>query len=184
MIRRVLNAGIAGAGLLVSSPIIAILCVLVRLETPGNPLFAQQRLGKNENEFTCYKLRTMFQGTPDAASHLTSHAQVTRIGNLLRKTKLDELPQLWNVLVGDMDIVGPRPGLPNQHDLTAARREEGVFAVRPGITGLAQVQGVDMSTPEHLAKIDRSYIETRSLKQDLGICWATLKGSGYGDRTA
>lgn len=183
MIRRLLNFGIAGVGLIVSAPIIVLLCLLVRLETPGNPLFCQRRIGKGVTEFTCYKLRTMFAGTPDAASHLTSSAQVTKIGNFLRKTKLDELPQLWNVLVGDMDIVGPRPCLPNQHELIEERRAQGVFAVRPGITGLAQVQGIDMSNPVRLAQVDRTYIESSSLGQDLKICWATVIGSGYGDRT-
>lgn len=183
MIRRALNIGVAGVGLVVSVPVIAVLAVLIRAETPGNPLFLQKRVGKGEKVFTCYKLRTMFAGTPDAASHLTSVAQVTKVGNFLRKTKLDELPQLWNVLVGEMDIVGPRPCLPSQLELIEARRREGVFAVRPGITGLAQVQGVDMSEPERLAKLDRSYIESASLGTDLSICWATVRGSGYGDRT-
>jgi len=180
---RFVGVILSGLGLLILAPIIALLCVLIRLETPGNPIFAQRRLGRNESEFTCYKLRTMFQGTPNEASHLTSNAQVTRVGNLLRKTKLDELPQLWNVLIGDMNIVGPRPGLPNQDELKTARREEGVFSVRPGITGLAQVSGVDMSNPGRLAKLDRQYIEQKSLMNDLKICWATLIGSGYGDRT-
>lgn len=184
MIRRFLNVIIAGTGLVVSLPILIIFYVLIRLETPGNPIFSQTRLGWREREFTCFKLRTMFQETPDAASHLTSSAQVTRIGKLMRKTKIDELPQLWNVVKGEMDLVGPRPGLPNQLELTAARRQENVFSVRPGITGLGQVQGVDMSTPEKLAKIDRTYIEQRSLAQDLRICWATIAGKGYGDRTS
>lgn len=184
MMRRVLNIAVAGVGLVVSAPIIAIMAIAIRAETPGNPMFCQKRVGKDERVFTCYKLRTMFAGTPDAASHLTSVAQVTKAGNFLRKTKLDELPQLWNVLVGDMDIVGPRPCLPVQQELIEARRAQGVFDVRPGITGLAQVQGVDMSEPERLAKLDRQYIDEASFGTDLAICWATVRGSGYGDRTA
>lgn len=182
MVSRVLNGTAAAVGLILSGPLVLLLALLIRLETPGSGVFAQRRVGRNGQEFTCYKLRTMFVGTPDAATHLADGAAVTRIGSFLRKTKLDELPQLWNVLVGDMNIVGPRPCLPNQTELIAARNRRGVLSMRPGITGLAQIQGIDMSDPEKLASVDEGYLKTRSLWMDARIIWLTVFGSGSGDR--
>ena len=174
MKRRVLNMVAAGVGLLVLWPLIALLALAIALESKGSPLFLQSRVGRGERLFTCCKLRTMATGTPDAATHLVDTEHVTRLGRLLRKARLDEMPQLWNVLVGDMDIVGPRPCLPSQTTLIEARRREGVFTVRPGITGLAQVRGLDMSTPEQLAKIDGLYTRTMSLRKDLLIILKTV----------
>lgn len=174
MKRRLLNMIIAGVGLLILGPFILLIALVISLESKGSPLFRQRRIGKEERQFTCYKLRTMTLDTPSVATHLVDACQVTRLGRILRKTRLDEVPQLWNVLVGDMDIVGPRPCLPSQETLIDERRREGVFAVRPGITGLAQVQGLDMSTPERLAKVDGLYVKTVSLKQDLAIILATV----------
>src|SRR5690606_22830348 len=113
---------------------------------------------RGEAVFVCYKLRTMAPGTPDRGTHEVSVAAVTPLGRFLRKMKLDELPQLWNVLVGEMSLVGPRPCLTSQGAVIAARRARGVYAVRPGVTGPAQVLGVDMSTPEQLAEIDASWV--------------------------
>lgn len=165
----------------VAVPLVLVAALAVRLESPGRAIFVQDRLGRHKKVFRCYKLRTMRTGTPDLASHLVGAVQITRTGRLLRAVKLDELPQLWNVLKGDMSLVGPRPGLPVQHDLTRAREALGVFEALPGITGLAQIQGVDMSTPVHLASVDRIYIETRSLALDLKLLLLTVTGSGRGD---
>ena len=116
----------------------------------------------------------MHLGTRQRATHEISPSAVTSVGSKLRAFKFDELPQLWNVLVGEMSLVGPRPCLPNQVQLIAERRKRNVFAVRPGITGLAQVQGVDMSDPERLAEIDQTYVHTRSLGMDLQLLVKTI----------
>ncbi len=182
--KRLLDIVIALPLLIVSLPVLAVLVAAIRFDSRGAGLFRQVRIGRGENEFTCLKLRTMRQDTGDRATHLTSADQVTRIGGLLRRTKLDELPQLWNVLKGEMSLVGPRPCLPSQKELILARRRRGVFSARPGITGLAQVKGVDMSDPERLAELDAHYVERMSFADDLSILVQTLSGKGQGDRTA
>ena len=155
--------------------------IAIRLESPGNPLFLQTRVGKNQKPFTLVKLRTMVAGTAHRGSHEVSTAQITRIGAFLRKTKIDELPQIWNVLTGDMSFVGPRPNLPNQSELIAERDARGVYDVRPGITGPAQLAGIDMSTPAKLADADADYIATRSFTGDLKLIVQTATGGGRGD---
>jgi lipopolysaccharide/colanic/teichoic acid biosynthesis glycosyltransferase len=120
--------------------------------------------------------------TASVASHLASTASITKMGGFLRKTKLDELPQLWNVLKGEMSLVGPRPGLFNQEELTKIREREGVYLVRPGITGLAQVSDIDMSTPELLAKTDAKMIREMSLANYFKFILQTVTGAGAGDR--
>ncbi len=162
---------------------ILVLIVIVRSTSPGPGLFRQVRVGRNRQPFVCYKLRTMYQGTSVAGTHEVSQAQVTRIGQTLRRLKLDELPQLWNVLRGDMSLVGPRPCLPVQETLIAERDARGVFRVRPGVTGLAQVLGVDMSEPRRLAELDAEGIARQGFANDLALIWRTLTGSGRGDRT-
>jgi O-antigen biosynthesis protein WbqP len=165
----------------VSLPITVIMVMLVRFESEGPAIFIQERLGKHQKRFRCYKIRTMKVGTVNAASHLIGDSQITRVGRFLRSTKLDELPQLWNVIRGDMSFVGPRPGLPNQIELTKVRQALGIFEVTPGITGLAQIYNIDMSDPERLAHIDRDYIDNQSILLDLKIIFKTLTGSGRGD---
>lgn len=182
--KRLLDIAIALPLLLVASPVLAVLVLAIRLDSTGPGLFRQMRVGRGERAFTCLKLRTMRADTGDRATHLTSADQVTRMGGFLRRTKLDELPQLWNVLKGEMSLVGPRPCLLSQDELIVARRRRGVFFVRPGITGLAQVRGIDMSDPERLAELDARYVETMSIAGDLGILAQTLVGKGQGDRTA
>jgi lipopolysaccharide/colanic/teichoic acid biosynthesis glycosyltransferase len=155
--------------------------LLVRLDSPGPGLFAQPRIGRFGNVFTCYKFRTMFVGTRLAGTHEVSTTAVTRVGRFLRRTKLDELPQLWNVLCGDMSLIGPRPGLVTQADLRLARDHRGVLELRPGISGLAQINGIDMSDPQRLAWWDAKYRAMQSLALDLHIALATALGRGQGD---
>jgi len=157
---------------------------IIGLFDTGSPVFKQERVGRNKKPFTLVKFRTMSVDTVSVASHLASTASITKMGGFLRKTKLDELPQLWNVLKGEMSLVGPRPGLYNQAELTAARESEGVFDVRPGITGLAQVNDIDMSTPELLAKTDAKMIKDMTLKNYFKYIFQTVLGAGAGDRVS
>lgn len=168
-------------GLMLGSPILLVI-YLVGLFDTGSPVFKQERVGRNKTPFILVKFRTMSVDTASVASHLASTSSITKIGGFLRKTKLDELPQLWNVLRGDMSLVGPRPGLLNQEELIMAREDEGVYSVRPGITGLAQVSSIDMSTPELLAKTDAKMIRELSLSNYFILIMKTLIGEGRGDR--
>jgi lipopolysaccharide/colanic/teichoic acid biosynthesis glycosyltransferase len=168
-------------GLVFGFPVLLIIYMIGVFDT-GSPIFKQERVGRNRKPFTLVKFRTMSVDTASVASHLASTASITKMGGFLRKTKLDELPQLWNVLKGEMSLVGPRPGLFNQEELTAARESGGVFNVRPGITGLAQVNGIDMSTPELLAKTDAKMIRDMSLKNYFKYIFQTVLGAGAGDR--
>jgi O-antigen biosynthesis protein WbqP len=122
----------------------------------------------------------MYTGTANLPTHEVKASSLTALGERLRRFKIDELPQLWNVLIGDMSLVGPRPCMPSQTDLVEARRQLGVFQVRPGITGLAQVNGIDMADANRLAKIDAQYVRTRSLMGDFRLILATLRGQGLG----
>jgi lipopolysaccharide/colanic/teichoic acid biosynthesis glycosyltransferase len=166
-------------------PLVALICIpcliAIRLESKGNPLFIQTRVGKKQKPFKLIKLRTMKSNTASAGSHEVSTAQVTKIGHFLRRTKLDELPQIWNVLLGQMSFVGPRPCLPVQEELIHEREQRGVFQVRPGITGPAQLAGVDMSTPVELAKADAEYLTKQAFISDIRMIIATATGSGSGD---
>lgn len=154
----------------------------IRWDSPGPALFRQKRVGRWGHEFTCYKLRTMAVGTAERATHEAPAASVTRVGMLLRRTKLDELPQLWNVLRGDMSLVGPRPCLRVQDELIRLRQDLGVLDVPPGITGLAQVRDVDMSDPARLARMDAEYVRAWTPALDLLLLAKTAMGSGSGDR--
>ncbi|PYE87304.1 sugar transferase [Phyllobacterium leguminum] len=161
---------------------LCILCVVaIRLERTGPAIFRQIRVGRHKRPFVLYKLRTMSLDTGDRASHEVAASQITRSGRFLRRTKLDELPQLLNVLLGEMSFVGPRPCLPSQHELIAERAERGVFRVRPGITGPAQLQGIDMSTPRRLAEVDAAYAKNPTLLGDLESILHTAVGRGSGD---
>ena len=155
----------------------------IRLESPGPGIFTQARVGKGGRIFTCYKFRTMRRGTKQAGTHEVSAAAVTGIGAFLRRTKIDELPQVWNIFRNEISLIGPRPCLPVQEELVEARKARGVLAVKPGISGLAQIQGIDMSAPTRLARRDARYIALRSFLLDLKIAIATATGSGQGDRT-
>ncbi len=168
-------------GLVFGAPVLLVL-ILIGLFDTGSPVFRQVRVGRNKKPFTLVKFRTMKVDTASVASHLASSSSITKFGHFLRRTKLDELPQLWNVLKGDMSLVGPRPGLFNQEELTEARDHLGVFAVRPGITGLSQVNEIDMSTPERLAESDAKMIAEMSLGNYFKYIFQTVVGKGGGDR--
>jgi lipopolysaccharide/colanic/teichoic acid biosynthesis glycosyltransferase len=155
----------------------------VRLTNPGPGLFAQERVGRKGRVFRCYKFRTMQVGTRNVGTHDVDATQITPVGRFLRKTKVDEFPQAWNLLKGEMSVVGPRPCLPVQTDLIEARRSRGVLEVPGGITGWAQIKNVDMSDPEKLAKLDAEYVALRTILLDLKILVATATGHGQGDKT-
>jgi O-antigen biosynthesis protein WbqP len=178
---RILDFIFSLLGLVLGSPVLLTI-YLVGLFDTGSPVFKQERVGRNKKPFILVKFRTMSIDTVSVASHLASTASITKVGGFLRKTKLDELPQLWNVLKGEMGLVGPRPGLYNQEELTKAREEKGVYLVRPGITGLAQVNDIDMSTPELLAKTDAKMIKEMSLANYFKFILQTVVGRGAGDR--
>ncbi|MGC6399977.1 sugar transferase [Sphingomonas sp. FW199] len=158
-----------------------IAAVIIWFDDRANPFFVQTRLGRGGSLFRLVKLRTMRVGTGDRPSHEAGRQHITRIGGLMRRTKLDELPQLWNVLRGEMSFVGPRPGLPSQVELANCRRRYGVDRLLPGITGVAQVAGLDMSTPAQLAEKDATYIGPWSLRRDLVLLLQTGLGRGRGD---
>ena len=168
------------SGLVLLTPVWLVLIVIGYFDT-RSPLFRQTRVGRHQRPFVLVKFRTMRLGTASVPSHLAKSSAITPLGALLRRTKLDELPQLWNVLLGDMSLVGPRPGLFNQHELTAARDAQGVFAARPGITGLAQVNGIDMSTPELLAQTDAQMLGELDVANYFRLIVLTVLGKGTGD---
>ena len=172
---------LAAFGLFITFPILLILMIIGIFDT-GSPLFIQVRVGKHQQHFKLLKFRTMKLNTESVATHLVNSSSVTPFGGFLRRTKLDELPQLWNVLKGEMSLVGPRPCLPNQMELIQERDQRGVFEVLPGITGLAQIKGIDMSTPELLAKTDAQMIQELTLKKYFQYLFMTIGGAGSGDR--
>lgn len=168
-------------GLVFLFPVLTVVFIIGLFDT-GSPLFLQTRVGREKKSFVLVKFRTMKIDTLSVASHLASSSSITRYGAFLRRTKLDELPQLWNVFKGEMSLVGPRPGLFNQEELLEFRDKYGVYGVRPGITGLAQVSEIDMSTPELLAITDRQMIDHLTIKSYFMYILQTVTGKGQGDR--
>ena len=163
------------AALVLFVPVLLV-AIAVRLTSKGPALYWSDRVGRNNVIFKMPKFRSMRVGTPAVATHLLADASshLTPIGSFLRKSSLDELPQLWSILVGDMSFVGPRPALFNQHDLIALRTEHGVHALVPGLTGWAQVNGRDeLSIPEKV-KLDLAYLQRQSLWLDIHILWLTF----------
>ena len=156
--------------------------ILIQVESGRPGIFAQERIGRNGKPFTCYKFRTMKQSTIQTGTHDVPASAVTKVGGLIRSTKLDELPQVWNIFRNEMSLVGPRPCLPMQTEIIEARNKRGALKVMPGITGLAQVRGIDMSQPDRLAECDFYYVATSSIVQDFRIIMATFLGQGRGDR--
>lgn len=178
---RFFDVAFSLAGLLLGAPVLAVLGLIGLFDT-GSPLFRQERVGRHRRPFVLVKFRTMRPDTASVATHLASADAVTPYGRFLRRTKLDELPQLWNVLKGDMSLVGPRPCLFNQVELIEERARRGVFEARPGITGLAQVMGIDMSTPALLAETDRNMLDRLTPGDYFRYIALTLAGRGRGDR--
>lgn len=178
---RLLDMVLAGIGLLIVLPLMVVLFLIGVFDT-GSPLFRQTRVGRHQKAFTLVKFRTMRPDTQSVATHLANPAAVTPLGAFLRRTKLDELPQLWNVLKGEMSLVGPRPCLFNQTELIEERAARGVFAARPGITGLAQINGIDMSTPKLLAETDARMLQGLGLSAYFTYIIKTVSGAGRGDR--
>lgn len=178
---RVFDILFSMLGLIVLSPIMLLVWLLGWIDTRA-PLFRQQRVGRNQQPFVLVKFRTMRPDTASVASHLADASAITSLGYFLRRTKLDELPQLWNVFIGDMSLVGPRPNLFNQLELIKERDALNVYCVRPGITGLAQIKDIDMSTPELLAKTDAEMIATMSIANYYKYIFLTVVGKGQGDK--
>ncbi len=168
-------------GLLILSPVILVLLVIGLLDT-GSPLFRQERVGVNQKPFNLLKFRSMHVNTQAVATHLVQLSAITKWGSFLRKSKLDELPQLINVLMGDMSFVGPRPNLFNQFELIEERAKRGVYSIRPGITGLAQIQKIDMSTAQLLAETDAKMIDHLNVWYYFKYIFLTVFGKGFGDR--
>ena len=168
-------------GLIILSPVLIVLMIIGYFDT-GSPIFRQERVGKDKQPFRLMKFRSMQLNAPSVATHLANASSITPCGSFLRKSKLDELPQLWNVFVGDMSLVGPRPNLFNQEELIHERDSRGVYAVRPGITGLAQINKIDMSTPQLLAETDAKMIQELNTLGYFNYIFLTVFGKGFGDR--
>jgi O-antigen biosynthesis protein WbqP len=167
-------------GLIIGGPVLLAIYLLGFFDT-GSPIFSQERIGRYQKPFMLLKFRTMRLNTESVASHLADASAITPFGSVLRRTKLDELPQLWNVLKGEMSLVGPRPCLFNQTELIEERVSLAVFAAKPGITGLAQVNNIDMSMPKLLAETDARMLQSLSVITYFRYIFMTLGGKGSGD---
>lgn len=185
-VKRIADLLLSFTGLVLLMPLFLLISLCIKLDSKGPVIFKQKRVGKDETLFPIYKFRTMHEDTPkDMPTHLLERAdkQITRVGKILRKTSLDELPQLINILLGHMSLVGPRPALWNQDDLIVARRALGVNKVRPGLTGWAQINGRDELPIEEKAELDAEYVNRMSVLFDLKILFLTLykviKFDGY-----
>lgn len=175
--KRFLDIVLSAVGLLVLSPILLIIAVAIKMDSKGPVLFKQKRVAKGKEHFQILKFRTMYADVPkDVPTHLLAdpESKITKIGRFLRKSSLDELPQIWNILVGEMSIIGPRPALWNQFDLIAERDKYGANDVRPGLTGLAQVMGRDELPIEVKAKYDGEYAQNVTFANDIKIFFKTI----------
>lgn len=168
-------------GLIILSPFILIIAIVLFFEH-GKPLFIQTRVGRNQAQFRLVKFRSMSPKAANLPTHEVSVDLITKTGKFIRATKLDELPQLWNVFKGEMSLVGPRPCLPTQEELINERQALGVFKLRPGITGPAQVKNIDMSTPQKLAHEDSQMVDNLTLGSYVKYVLMTVTGSGQGDK--
>lgn len=177
MWKRVLDLSSSITGLAVLSPILVLTALAIKTDSPGPVLYKQKRPGVNNELFTIYKFRSMAVETPEVETAKLGEgvSYVTRTGEFIRKTSLDELPQLINVAKGEMSLVGPRPALYNQYDLIEARTEAGVHKVKPGITGYAQIMGRDEISDEEKVEYDKYYVENKSLLLDLWIIFRTFR---------
>ena len=175
-VKRVFDVLLAFAACMVLAMPVLLVVVAVRWTSPGPALYWSDRIGRGNKIFEMPKFRSMRIGTPAVATHLLQDpkACLTPIGSFLRKSSLDELPQLWSILVGDMSFVGPRPALFNQYDLIALRMQHGVHALVPGLTGWAQVNGRDELPIPDKVKLDAEYLHQQSLSFDVRILWMTF----------
>ncbi len=176
-VKRLMDIILSLIGLIVLSPIFLILIIAIKIDSRGPVLFKQMRVGINKTHFNILKFRTMRIDTPkDTPTHLLSNPEqyITKMGKLLRKTSLDELPQIWNIFVGQMSIIGPRPALWNQYDLIAERDNYGANDVPPGLTGWAQINGRDELPIEVKSKLDGDYVENISLWMDVRCFFGTI----------
>lgn len=176
-IKRGIDFLLAFFGIIILSPIFLILILAIKLDSPGPIIFKQKRVGLNKRHFNIYKFRTMRVDTPkEMPTHLLENPDyfITKVGKFLRKTSLDELPQLWNILKGDMAVIGPRPALWNQYDLIDERDKYGANNIRPGLTGLAQISGRDELEIPIKAKLDGEYTKNMSLLLDLKCFFGTI----------
>ena len=177
IIKRLLDFALSLLGILVLSPFLLLLVILIKLDSPGPVLFTQKRIGIHKSYFQIYKFRTMRIDTPkDCPTHLLADPDhwITSVGKFLRKTSLDELPQIFNILKGEMSIIGPRPALWNQYDLIAERDKYGANDIMPGLSGWAQINGRDELQIAVKAKFDGEYVERRSLFLDIQIFFKTV----------
>lgn len=176
MLKRAVDLAIGIPCLVLACPVILLAAGWVKLSSSGPAFFSQVRIGKDAVPFRCHKLRTMFVDTASLPTHQISASTITRAGRVLRRSRIDELPQLWNVLIGNMSLVGPRPCLPTQDELISHRQRLGVYVLNPGISGLAQIRGIDMSNPRACAEADAEYLRSKSIGLDLRILLRTFIG--------
>lgn len=177
--KRPFDIVVAVPGLILLLPVLATIAGLVAMTSSGPVLFRQTRIGRHEQPFTLLKFRTMVDGTMSVPTHAVAASATTPLGRILRRFKLDEFPQLWNVITGDMSLVGPRPCLNTQTELIEARRRHHVFRCRPGMTGLAQVSGFDMRWPRRLARVDGIYARRSTMALDVWILLRTVLPLGH-----
>ncbi|MCX7715411.1 MAG: sugar transferase [Clostridia bacterium] len=176
-IKRMIDVVMSFAGIVLLLPLFLVLIAAVKIDSKGPVFFVQKRVGKGKRYFNILKFRTMRVDTPkECPTHLLENPQqyITRVGRIMRRTSLDELPQIWNILVGDMSIIGPRPALWNQYDLIEERDKYGANDVRPGLTGLAQISGRDELEIEEKARLDGEYVENMSIVLDTKLFFKTI----------
>jgi O-antigen biosynthesis protein WbqP len=172
--KRVADVALAAAALLALSPLLVLVALIIKIEDGGSVIFRQRRIGRGMQTFMLLKFRSMRENVGDVPSEKARTLPITRIGTLIRRTNIDELPQLVNILRGDMSVVGPRPTLPSQTELIALRQANGAFTVRPGLTGLAQVNAYDNMPASHKAQFDGQYAARITLWGDIRIILRTF----------
>lgn len=176
-IKRWIDVFLSGLGLILLSWLYLILIIAIKIDDPGPVFFSQKRVGKNKTYFQLHKFRSMKMSTPhDVPTHLLENpdSYITRVGRFLRKSSLDELPQLWDIFVGHMSVIGPRPALWNQYDLIAERDQYGANDIRPGLTGWAQIHGRDELEIEEKARLDGEYVKHIGLYMDIRCFFGTI----------
>lgn len=183
MVKRTFDLFVGSLAFFVLSPLLLLIYILVKIDSRGPVLFVQRRIGMNNQEFLMYKFRTMIIGTPEVATDKLGNSEryVTKVGYYLRKYSLDELPQLLNIIKGDMSFVGPRPALYNQYDLREKRNSLGIAALKPGLTGWAQINGRDDVSLDEKVGLDFHYLQHQSFVFDMSIIFGTVFSVFKGD---